>query len=164
MSSIMRKSVDHVNHSGSTGSSAATSDVLEAVHGLMHAVRAHQHRAMREGGHELTPMEGKLIGHLARHPGTAQSELVAHWGRDKGQIARMVNGLKERGLLEALPDEQDRRVQRLHLTDAARVLHEAVHRERRRLAARAVAGLSGDEKAQLLSLLAKVRGNLEGTD
>ncbi|MGY0195206.1 MarR family winged helix-turn-helix transcriptional regulator [Leptothrix sp. BB-4] len=157
----MRKQVDHVNHSGKSAAGSATTDVLEAVHGLMHAVRAHQHRAMRDGGHELSPMEGKLLGHLARHPGTAQSELVTHWGRDKGQIARMVNGLKERGLVDALPDEQDRRIQRLHLTDTARVLHEAVHRERRRLAALAVSGLDADERAQLLALLARVRANLD---
>jgi DNA-binding MarR family transcriptional regulator len=160
MSSIMRKSVDHVNHSGQAPSVPATY-VLEAVHGLMHQVRARQHRAMRDGGHELTPMEGKLLGHLARHPGTTQSDLVAHWGRDKGQIARLVNGLKDRGLVESVPDEDDRRIQRLSLSAAARSLHEAVQRERRRLSALAVTGLSAEEKAQLLDLLARVRANLD---
>ncbi len=154
MSSIIRKSVDVVNQSAPT-------DVLEAVHGLMHRVRSRQHRAMRDGGHELTPMEGKLLGHLARHPGTTQTELVAHWGRDKGQIARMVTTLKDRGLVESVPDEDDRRIQRLTLSATARSLHEAVQRERRRLSAQAVAGLSAEERTQLLALLARVRANLD---
>jgi DNA-binding MarR family transcriptional regulator len=156
----MRKSVDHVNHLAD----GPATDVLEAVHALMHAVRARQHRAMREGGHALTPMEGKFLGLLARHPGATQSDLVAHTGRDKGQIARLVNGLRERGLVEATADAHDRRSQRLHLSEAARALHDAVHRERERLSAVAVLGLDADERQRLLGLLARVRENVDTGD
>jgi len=150
----MRKTVDHVNHHGKT---AAADDVLEVVHRLMHLARARQH----EDTAGLTPMEGRVLGFFARHPGATQRDLAEHSGRDKGQLARLVNGLKERGLLEARVDEHDRRAVCLLLTEPALKQHQALQRRRKRLAEAAVAGLSDDERQQLLALLARVRQNLE---
>lgn len=136
-------------------------DVLEAVHAVMHRVRSLQHQALRGGEHELGPMEARVLGFFARHPGGTQRELADHSGRDKGQLARLVNGLRERGLLDARPDPADGRITRLHLTDTARQLHQAVQRQRRRLAERAAAGLTDVERQQLLTLLGRLRHNLD---
>ncbi|MBC5783820.1 winged helix-turn-helix transcriptional regulator [Ramlibacter sp. USB13] len=138
-----------------------TDDVLEQVHGLMHLVRARQFRALRESGQELTHMESRVLGFFGRNPGGTLSELVAHSGRDKGQLARLVAGLRERGLLEARVDEADRRNQRLHLTGAGSEAHQALRRQARKLSTVAVKGLSDAEKAQLQSLLARLRANLD---
>lgn len=136
-------------------------DVLEAVHAVMHRVRSLQHQGLRDGEHELAPMEARVLGFFARHPGGTQRDLAEHSGRDKGQLARLVNGLRERGLLDARPDPADRRVTRLHLTDHARQLHLAVQRQRRRLAERAAAGLNEAERQQLQALLARLLHNLD---
>ena len=93
MSSIMRKTVDHVNQSGEP----ASNDVLEAIHAVMHAVRSHEHRTQHEGEAGLTPLEGRVLIFFARRPGATQSDLAAHSGRDKGQLARLINGLRARG-------------------------------------------------------------------
>jgi DNA-binding MarR family transcriptional regulator len=157
MSSIMRKSVDTVNHAAP----ATPGDVLESVHAVMHLFRANRQRALREGQHALTHMEGKVLGFFARHPGATQSELAQHMERDKGQLARLVAGLKERGLLEAAVDAADRRSVRLQPTGEGRAIHQAMQRHGRRLAELAVTGLSAQEREQLLQLLARVRSNLE---
>lgn len=136
-------------------------DVLEAVHAVMQVARLQQQRALRGGEHELTLLEGKVLGFFARHPGATQSELAAHSGRDKGQLARLILGLKDRGLLEARADDSDRRVMRLHLAAGAQAQHQALKRLRKRLAEVAVAGLSADEQRQLLALLERLRRNLE---
>lgn len=154
----MRKSVDHVNHQAAP---AAPSDVLEAVHAVMSLARARHHRAVREAGHGITPLEGRVLGFFVRHPGTTLTELAEHAGRDKGQLTRLVQGLRERGLLEAEADPADRRVTRLVPSAAAQALHAAVMRQRRRLAEAAAAGLSEDERATLLALLARLRANLQ---
>jgi len=153
----MRKSVDTVNGRvyGAEG------DVLDMVHAVMHLFRAHRHRALREGQHELSHMEGKVLSFFARHPGATQSELAEHVGRDKGQLARLVGGLRERGLLEPLPEQVDRRSVQLQPTAQARAILQAMHRHGRRLAEAAVAGLGEAEHTQLLQLLGKVRRNLE---
>nr|UZH23227.1 hypothetical protein [myxobacterium MSr12020] len=153
----MGRTVDLVNRNPQEGAG----DVLESIHAVMHLFRAHQHRAVREGHQDLTPMEGKVLGFFARHPGATQSDLVAHTGRDKGQLARLIAGLKKRGLLEARPDEADRRNVRLQPTAEARSIHQAMQRHARRLSEVAVAGLSGEERRQLLELLARIRNNLE---
>jgi len=156
----MRKSVDHVNHKASA-SPSADDDVLESVHALMHLFRSRQHRVLREGAHEMSHMEAKALGFFARHPGATLSDLVQHSGRDKGQMARLVGGLRERGLLEGVADEADRRSLRLSVSAAGREIQAALAQQGRRLSAQAVKGLAADERAQLLALLARVRGNLQ---
>ncbi len=153
----MRKSVDTVNKNRDTGEG----DVLEQVHGLMHLYRSQQHRALQDERGAVTHMEGKVLGFFGRHPGATLSELVAHAGRDKGQLARLVAGLKEAGLLEARADEEDRRSQRLHLTADGAAADQALRRRARKLSTLAVKGLSEAEKQQLGALLARVRANLE---
>jgi DNA-binding MarR family transcriptional regulator len=154
MSSIMEKQDDNVNKSGF----APDGDVLEAIHDLMHLVR---HRQQQDATSELVPMEARVLGFFARHPGATQSALASYSGRDKGQLARLINGLKDKGLLAAQPDESDGRVMRLSLTEQAQVLHAQVRRQRKRLAGEAVDGFSAAERAQLMALLSRVRANLQ---
>lgn len=153
----MARSVEYVNKTRDAGAD----DVLEQVHGLMHLVRARQVRALREAGRELTPMESRVLGFFGRHPGATLSELVAHSGRDKGQLARLVAALRERGLLEARVDEADRRNQRLALTEAGNEAHQALRRQARRISAVAVKGFSEADRQRLRELLGRVRANLE---
>lgn len=173
---MMRKKIDLVNQStlsdaaqpraaradGAAAPAPATEptrddDVLEAIHGLMHLARSQQHKALRDAGQALSPLEGRVLAYFAHHPGAALSDLVAHSGRDKGQLARMVSGLREQGLLRATPDAQDRRITRLYLSPEAQAQHHALVAQRRALSERAAAGLSATERRQLLALLAKVR-------
>jgi DNA-binding MarR family transcriptional regulator len=156
MSSIMRKSVDHVKHRD------APDEVLEAVHAVMHLYRSQQFRALREGEHGVTHMEGRALGFFARHRGATLSELVAHAGRDKGQLARLVGSLRERGLLDARVDAADRRNVRLFLTAAGEEAQQALRREARKAASAALRGFSEEDRRHLLDLLARLRANLGG--
>jgi DNA-binding MarR family transcriptional regulator len=106
-------------------------------------------------------MEAKVLGFFARHPGGTPSDLVAHSGRDKAQVARLIRGLRERGLLEAQADEADRRSTRLSLSEQGRVLYTTLHRNDGQLAEIALAGMSDGERSTLLDLLGRLRTNLE---
>lgn len=154
----MANLVDKVNQDPA----AVADEVFEAVHSVMHLFRARQYRGLRDGAHEMTHLEAKVLGFFARHPQATQGELVAHSGRDKGQIARLIGGLRERGLLDAEPDPADRRSVRLQLSADGRELQRVLHRQARRVSARAVDGLSDAERRQLLTLLERVKANLEG--
>jgi DNA-binding MarR family transcriptional regulator len=153
----MRKPIDIVNHS----SRAADDDVLEAIHTVMHQLRTQQYRVLRDGPHEVTHMECKVLGFFSRHPGATQSDLADHSGRDKAQLARLVKGLRERGLLLAHEDAADRRQVRLSLSEAGLAVQRALKQQAKRLAKRAVAGLGTEEHQQLLALLRRVQGNLD---
>lgn len=142
----------------------SASAVFEAIHSIMHQYRAHQYRALRDGPHDLTHLEGKVLGYFARHPGATQSDLVAHSGRDKAQLARLVRTLRDKGLLEATADDADRRSTRLHVTEQGKAIARSLHRSGEQLAQVAAAGLDEDERRQLLALLDKVRVTLDAQD
>ncbi|WP_298931991.1 MarR family transcriptional regulator [uncultured Ramlibacter sp.] len=156
----MRKSVDNVNQEAGTPVNAPETDVLELVHAVMHDYRSRQYRFLRDGPHDITHMDGKVLGFFGRRPGATQSDLVQHTGRDKAQLARLVKGLRERGLLQAQEDEADRRSVRLSLTDEGRAIQRTLQQQAARLRKQAVAGLDEAERAQLTALLQRVKTNL----
>ena len=153
----MRNKVDIVNRP----SELPDDDVLELVHALMHEYRALQYRVLRDGPHDITHMDAKVLGFFARHPGATQSDLAQHSGRDKAQLARLIKGLREQGLLDGVADEDDRRNLRLTLTDDGRVVQKVLRTQARRLSARAIAGLNAAEHGQLVALLRRVKDNLD---
>lgn len=153
----MRKEVDRVNQNHGD----RADDPLETMHAIVHLYRSQQLKGLRNGPHELAQMEVRALGYFARNPGATQSDLVAHSGRDKAQVARIIRALRDGGLLEATPDEADRRSTRLMLSAAGKEVFEGLHRQSGALGAVALAGLSGDEQAALLDMLARVRANLE---
>lgn len=155
MSSIMENTGDNVNHLGD-----GPDDVLELVHRLMHDYRAVQYRTLRDGSLGVTHMEAKVLGFFHQRPGATQSDLAQDNGRDKAQMARLIKGLRDRGLLTAEVDETDRRNVRLSLSPAGQGIQRALRQQSRRLGAKAISGLSEREHQQLLSLLHRVRGNL----
>jgi DNA-binding MarR family transcriptional regulator len=151
----MAKKIDNVNQV------AGGADLLEALQAVMHAARARHHQALRDAGLGLTPLEARLLGFFARRPGAMLTELAEHAGRDKGQLARLVQALRERGLLQAEADARDGRVTRLSLSPEAKAMHDTLQRQRRREAEAAAAGLSAAEREALIGLLARLRANLE---
>lgn len=158
----MTKAMDKVHHPADAAAAVpAPDDVLERVHAVMHLYRSLQYRSLRDGPHDITHMDGKVLGYFARHPGATQSDLAAHSGRDKAQLARLVKGLRELGLLVAEADAADRRQVRLSLSADGKAVQRALQTQGKRLGAKAVAGLDADEQARLASLLARVQANLE---
>ncbi|WP_075795877.1 MarR family winged helix-turn-helix transcriptional regulator [Massilia putida] len=153
----MRNIVDNVNQNPPS----PALEVLERVHAIMHLYRSAQQRGLRAGPHDLAHMEIKVLGFFARRPGATQSDLAAHSGRDKAQLARLVRGLRDRGLLEATADETDKRSTRLTLSGAGKEMFAALHRHDGALAEAALAGIAEEDRATLLDLLERVRANLE---
>ncbi|WP_326830400.1 MarR family winged helix-turn-helix transcriptional regulator [Xylophilus rhododendri] len=135
--------------------------MLDLIHTVMHQVRSQQYRILRDGPHDITHMDSRVLGYFGRHPGATQSDLAAFSGRDKAQLARLVKGLRDRGLLRATPDETDRRNVRLDLTEAGRTIQDTLRQQAALVGEKAVAGFSEDERAQLALLLRRLQSNLD---
>jgi DNA-binding MarR family transcriptional regulator len=157
MSMIVTESMDKVNHSRGR----AEVELMELVHRVMHQYRSGQYAELRAGHSGITHMEGRVLGHVGRHPGVTLSDLARHSGRDKAQLARLIKALRERGLLAAEPDPADRRNVRLAVTAAGQEVMRLLQQHTRRLATQAVRGLDAGERAQLMALLMRVSQNLE---
>lgn len=157
MSSILRNSIDNVKHM----EKPLDEDLLELVHAVMHEYRTLQYRFLKRGSHDITHMDGKVLGFFAHRPDATLSDLAQHSGRDKAQLARLIKGLRERGLLEGRADSADRRNLRLQVTAAGRELQRGLQQQARRLSTRAVADLDATERARLLDYLQRMKRNLE---
>jgi len=156
----MGKSMDKVNHLRRR----PQDDVLDLVHTVMHQVRSQQYRVLRAGGHDITHMESKVLIYLARHPEATQRDMARDTGRDKAQLARLIKGLRERGLLASQTDPEDRRNLRLSLTSDGRSVLQRLERQSTRLAGKAVAALKAAEVRQLVTLLRRIQRNLDARD
>ena len=147
----MRKQVDNVNHMDSASAppaatmASAAEAVIDLVHGVMHQFRSRQYAVLRDNAHAVTHMDSKVMGFFARRPGATLSDLATHSRRDKAQLARLVKGLRERGLLVGEADAVDRRNVHLRLSEAGQAVQRALHDEAHALNMRAVAGLAPQE-------------------
>ena len=139
-------------------------DVFEAMHDLMHAYRAHMVRAMASVHPELTLNEVRALSFIGRHPGATQKELVNHSGADKAQVARMVGMLEDKGWLERVPNAEDKRSRCLALSEQGQVVFKAMRASRQALSASLLKNCDGETQAQLLTLLARVRSNVDALD
>lgn len=148
---------DNVNHLVNS----RNPDILELVHRVMHQYRSLQYQRLKEGAHGITHMDAKVLGFFGRHPRATQSDLAQHSGRDKAQLARLIKGLRDQGLLVAQVDDSDRRNVRLSLSVAGQSLQRALHRQAKVLTSQAVKGFSASERNELFELLDRVHKNLD---
>ena len=140
------------------------SDIFEAMHDLMHAYRAHMVRAMVSVHPELTFNEVRALSFIGRRPGATQKELVQHSGADKAQVARMVGMLQHKGWLESQPNAEDKRSRCLTLSAQGQTVYKALRASRQALSGSVLQNCDADTQAQLLTLLERVRGNLDALD
>lgn len=151
----MKKQVDKVNQT------PAADEVFDAIHTVMHLYRASRAQAFREDDRDITHLESRVLDYFARHPGTTQSDLSAHTGRDKAQLARLLRGLRDQGYLEAQEDANDRRSVRLQLSPSGHALQQELRKVGVLVLERAVKGMTAQQRSELVDLLQVVRGNLD---
>ncbi|MFE4833897.1 MarR family winged helix-turn-helix transcriptional regulator [Arthrobacter sp. NPDC056691] len=104
----------------------------------------------------LTPGDAGVLRLLGRAPGLSQRSLADRLGAVPSRVVSLIDSLQERGLVERVRSNTDRRNYELHLTDAG----QRVLRDLRGIAeqheAELLAPLSGEQVAQLELLLAQL--------
>jgi len=131
--------------------------LFELLHEVVHRFKAVLQAAIADDGAGLAVMEARALGFIANHAGATAGDLVRRSGRDKGQIARLVGALADRGLIERAAGN-DRRSHALHLTTAGKAIHRRLEKRRSRAAAAMFATLSPAERATLAALFRKLAG------
>ena len=119
-------------------------------------VRADQH-ARRTG---MTRAQWVLLVWLERKPGVTQNELASLVEVEPITIARLIDRLEARGVVERRHDPKDRRVRRLHLTEAAAPLLDVVHAYRRDSNTVLTEGVPPDDLKRILAGLMTMKSNL----
>lgn len=154
----MPKPVDDVKQSRLTANEGS---LLEALHDVVHALRAQHRRSAQTAGAGLSPLEARVLQFFGSLPGATQSDLAEHTGRDKGQLARLMAGLRERGWLATRVDPGDRRIVRVELTAQGKRLNDAMALQRRRLDTEVSAAFDPQESRAFIALLRRLQRQLE---
>jgi DNA-binding MarR family transcriptional regulator len=112
--------------------------------------------------HGLHPGQDHLLAALWAADGRTPGQIAAALHVTTPTVVKMATRMAAAGLLARRPDEHDRRLVRLWLTDAGRALRQPVEAERRRLEEQVTADLTDAERDQLLRALAKVHRAASG--
>src|SRR6195952_82144 len=98
-------------------------DLLFLLHDVARLLRVDADKRARS--HGMTRAQWAILIRLDRQPGLSQKELSELLEVEPITVARLIDRLEARGMVERRPDPRDRRIWRLHLLRPARdVLHE----------------------------------------
>lgn len=102
----------------------------------------------------------KVLITLSRNEGITQAKLAELADTDPMTLVRTLDRMEGDGWIERRSDPADRRAYRLHLKPAASPVLEKILRVGDSARSEALAGLSNDERMQLVTLLERVHANL----
>jgi DNA-binding MarR family transcriptional regulator len=115
----------------------------------------------------LTQAQCRLIAVLASHEGEqalSQADIAARIGMSAMAVATLVDRMEAGGWVERRAHPGDRRINHLYVKPNARKALERAMTIGDELSREATADLTPAERAQLIALLAKVRGRLAPED
>jgi MarR family transcriptional regulator for hemolysin len=133
-------------------------DLLFLLSDVGRLVRIHADRRARDDG--MTRAQWVILARLARQSGLNQKELADLLEVEPITVARLIDRLQARGLVERRPDPTDRRVWRLSLTEAATPILARVEAYRAELHDTVTAGLDRDEVHHLVEALIAMKSQL----
>ncbi len=107
-----------------------------------------------------TRPQWQMLSMLARHEGINQGGLAELLEVESITLCRMADRLQDLDLIERRADPADRRAWQLFLTPKAKHLLEKLRPLAAEMVEDAMAGLTGDQREQMLSALTCMRNNL----
>jgi len=117
----------------------------------------------RARDHGMTRAQWMILVRLDRQPGMSQNELAALIEVEPITVGRLIDRLEARGMVERHPDPDDRRIWRLHLTDAAQPMLKKIMKARAELNDLLTAGLPKKDLEAVVDCLLQMKTRLAGT-
>ncbi len=114
--------------------------------------------------HGMTRAQWIILKRLAQTPGLSQRELAELAEVEPITVARLIDRLEERGLVERRADAADRRIWRLHVTEAAQPMLAVIDQLRATLRDDMAGGMDAALLTEMEAGLRQMKANLAGTD
>lgn len=124
------------------------------------AVARRLQKNFRNAGLEITIEQWSILYHLWKEDCLSQQELGIRTFRDKASTTRLIDNLEKLGLVSRLPSKDDRRVNLVCLTDAAKPLQQTTYELANQTMHEALAGIHKDEIEVVKNVFQKVYDNL----
>ena len=133
-------------------------DVLALLYDVARLMRLRGDQHAKTIG--MTRAQWVIMMWLDRRPGISQNELALLIAVEPITVARLIDRLEIRGIVERRPDESDRRVWRLHLTEAAQPVLTVIKQYRDQLEPAITRGLSEADLINVSRALRQMKTNL----
>lgn len=137
---------------------ASSSNVSFVLHDVARLLRKRFEQRSRLSG--LTRAQWQVLAYLERNEGINQAGLAELMEIMPITLARLLDKMQERGLIERRQHPTDRRAWLLYLTPRAHPLLEVMRRMGQKTRDEAFEGLSKEEQARLFKTLTQVKINL----
>ena len=118
----------------------------------------------KEAGHEITNEQFGILVQLWCTDRLTQMELSIRTGKDKPSVSRLLNHLEKKGYIERREDPEDKRNNRIHLTQKGKQLEEPSLELALKTLKEALKGVDEKELAITKKVLEKVENNLFSID
>jgi DNA-binding MarR family transcriptional regulator len=130
-------------------------DILTTIVTLARMIRTAADKRAR--AHGMTRAQWQILVHLERTPGMLQKELAEILEVEPITVARLVDRLEGRGMVERRGNPADRRCWHLHLTSQSRPLLSEIDAQLNDLASIVCGGLDGARKGAMAKTLHQMR-------
>jgi len=134
-------------------------DLLIILHDVARTLRTRFDQKAR-ATHAMTRAQWVILSRLDRQPGMSQNEMAAICEVEPITVARLIDRLEARGLVERRADPTDRRIKRLHLLPAAKPILETINHSRELMNERIISGLDAKTRKTLIDALLVIKENL----
>jgi DNA-binding MarR family transcriptional regulator len=124
------------------------------------AIARRLQKKFNNAGVNLTIEQWSVLYHLWKADGMSQQELCNATFRDKPSITRLVDNLEKLELVKRVPDEKDRRINKVFLTKNARALEEQTMQLAEETLNDALAGVPQEQIEMCKDVLQRVYDNL----
>ena len=133
-------------------------DLMFLLHDVARLIRVDADKRAR--AHGMTRAQWGILIWLERQPGLSQKELAEILEVEPITVARLIDRLEARGMVERRPDPKDRRIWRLHLCPPAYPVLREIDRQRAQLRALATDGLDEATLETMTEALLKMKMTL----
>ena len=116
-------------------------------------------RRMRRLG--LTRSQWLVLRRLHRKPGASQSELAELLEVEKATAGRLIDRLEDNGWVERRPDADDRRINRIYMTQEAEKINLKIGPVAEAMVEESLQGLSAKDRERLTDLMIHVKRRLQ---
>ena len=128
---------------------------------LMATQSLFQRSVMAElNGSGLTAGQPKVLDYLGRHDGSVHKDIAAGCQIDPATLTGLLNRMEEKGLIRRCNEDGNRRSLHVYLTEQGWDKQREVRQTMERQSEAVQAGLSEEQRAQLLDCLYKVCANM----
>ncbi len=133
-------------------------DLIILVHDVARLLRYEVDR--RASAHGMTRAQWIILVWLTRRPGLSQKELSEILEVEPITVARLIDRLESRGMVERRPDPKDRRIWRLHLLPPSEPVVSNFHEECADIHRMATTDISSDVEKIMIEGLTRMKATL----